>query len=94
MISFKKKPSAENREEVMKSPEKKGSSSPSQKTPEEEQKERVAELQEANRNLKKLRQQKANQLRQLVSESRTHSCDKFNKFIFALFANKIDLDSQ
>jgi F0F1-type ATP synthase membrane subunit b/b' len=58
------------------------------------QKERVVELQETNRSLKKLRQQKANQLRQVVSESRMHSCDKFNKFIFALFASKIDLDDQ
>jgi hypothetical protein len=41
-----------------------------------------------------VRQQKAAQLKQVVSESKLQNCNKFNKFIFTLFTGKIGHDQE
>ena len=81
-------------EDVHKSPEKRDSSSQGQKSAEEEQIHRLAHLQEANRNLKRLRQQKSLELKQLMTEKKAQNSDKFNKLIFSLFAAKLAQESQ
>jgi hypothetical protein len=50
------------------------------------------ELLEANRGLKKVRQAKAGQLRQLMTEGRTNMEHKFNKVMLALVASRIRQD--
>ena len=61
------------------------------KSAEQEQFQRLSEVQEINRSLKRVRQQKSALLRQMVSENKSQNCDKFNKFIFSLLAAKLEI---
>ena len=80
-------------EDAHKSPQKKDSSSIGQKSAEEEQIQKLNQLKETNNALKRVRQQKASELKQLLSEKKIQNIDKFNKLIFTLFATKIGEDS-
>lgn len=50
---------------------------------------RLAELQEANRNLKKTKQMKANVLKQITSNNKTNIASKFNKIVMAIISTKL-----
>lgn len=53
---------------------------------------RLAELQEANRNLKKDKQARMNALRQLAVNSRAAMGSKFNKVVMAIISSKLEQD--
>ena len=44
--------------------------------------------------MKRLRQQKSLELKQLMAEKKAQNSDKFNKLIFSLFAAKLAQESQ
>lgn len=50
---------------------------------------RFTELQEANRNLKKTKQMKANILKQIASNNKTNIASKFNKIVMAIISTKL-----
>lgn len=50
---------------------------------------RLAELQEANRNLKKTKQMKANVLKQIASHNKINIASKFNKIVMAIISTKL-----
>jgi hypothetical protein len=53
---------------------------------------RLAELQEANRNLKRMKQTKVNTLKQLALNNRVNMGSKFNKVVMAIISSKLQQD--